>query len=140
MACYGFSGLGVSFIVNVITAVITASQIPYIYEIDVIHGTIIFSIVGVSNLLIQPFFGKMLQNTKTKIGRYKPYIIGIAPVISLFVVLATWLPQVNSMTFRVVYAYCTCIPVLVLWNIWYNTFYMIPAAMTPVSQERIDML
>lgn len=140
MACYGFSGLGVSFIVNVITAVITASQIPYIYEIDVIHGTIIFSIVGVSNLLIQPFFGKMLQNTKTKIGRYKPYIIGIAPVISLFVVLATWLPQVNSMTFRVVYAYCTCIPVLVLWNIWYNTFYMIPAAMTPVSQERTDML
>lgn len=82
----------------------------------------------------------MLQNTKTKIGRYKPYIIGIAPVISLFVVLATWLPQVNSMTFRVVYAYCTCIPVLVLWNIWYNTFYMIPAAMTPVSQERTDML
>lgn len=140
MACYGFSGLGVSFIVNVITAVITATQIPYIYEIDVIHGTIIFSIVGVSNLLIQPFFGKMLQNTKTKIGRYKPYIIGIAPVISLFVVLATWLPQVNSMTFRVVYAYCTCIPVLVLWNIWYNTFYMIPAAMTPVSQERTDML
>lgn len=54
--------------------------------------------------------------------------------------LATWLPQVNSMTFRVVYAYCTCIPVLVLWNIWYNTFYMIPAAMTPVSQERTDML
>lgn len=140
MACYGFSGLGVSFIVNVITAVITATQIPYIYEIDVIHGTIIFSIVGVSNLLIQPFFGKMLQNTKTKIGRYKPYIIGIAPVISLFVVLATWLPQVNSMTFRVVYAYCACIPVLVLWNIWYNTFYMIPAAMTPVSQERTDML
>lgn len=140
MACYGFSGLGVSFIVNVITAVITASQIPYIYEIDVIHGTIIFSIVGVSNLLIQPFFGKMLQNTKSKFGRYKPYIIGIAPVISLFVVLATWLPQVNSMTFRVVYAYCTCIPVLVLWNIWYNTFYMIPAAMTPVSQERTDML
>lgn len=140
MACYGFSGLGVSFIVNVITAVITATQIPYIYEIDVIHGTIIFSIVGVSNLLIQPFFGKMLQNTKTKIGRYKPYIIGIAPVISLFVVLATWLPQVSSMTFRVVYAYCTCIPVLVLWNIWYNTFYMIPAAMTPVSQERTDML
>ena len=140
MACYGFSGLGVSFIVNVITAVITATQIPYIYEIDVIHGTIIFSIVGVSNLLIQPFFGKMLQNTKSKFGRYKPYIIGIAPVISLFVVLATWLPQVNSMTFRVVYAYCTCIPVLVLWNIWYNTFYMIPAAMTPVSQERTDML
>lgn len=140
MACYGFSGLGVSFIVNVITAVITASQIPYIYEIDVIHGTIIFSIVGITNLLIQPFFGKMLQNTKSKFGRYKPYIIGIAPVISLFVVLATWLPQVNSMTFRVVYAYCTCIPVLVLWNIWYNTFYMIPAAMTPVSQERTDML
>ena len=140
MACYGFSGLGVSFIINVITAVITATQIPYIYEIDVIHGTIIFCAVGVLNLLIQPFFGKMLQNTKTKMGRYKPYVIGIAPVISLFVVLATWLPQVDSESFRIVFAYCTCIPSLVLWNIWYNLFFMIPAAMTPVSQERTDML
>lgn len=140
MLYYGGSALGVSFIVNVITVVITVQQIPYIYEIDVIHGTVIFCIVGVLNLLFQPFFGKMLQNTKSKWGRYKPYIIGIAPIISLFVVLATWLPQVDSMTFRVVYAYCTCIPTLVLWQIWYNTFYMIPAAMTPVSQERTDML
>lgn len=140
MAAYGFSGLGVSFITNVITAVITASQVPYIYEIDVIHGTIIFCVVSVVNLLLQPFFGKLLQNTKTKWGRYKPYILGIAPLISMFAVLATWLPQADSMTFRVIYAYCTCIPAQVLLSIWSNTFYMIPAAMTPVSQERTDML
>lgn len=140
MAAYGFSGLGVSFIINVVTTVITATQVPYIYEIDVIHGTIIFSVVSVLTLLIQPFFGKILQNTKTKFGRYKPYVLGIAPVISLFVVLATWLPQVDSMMFRIVYAYCTCIPALVLWQIWYNLFYMMPGAMTPVSQERTDML
>ncbi len=140
MAAYGFGGLGVSFITNVITAVITATQVPYIYEIDVIHGTIIFSVVSVVNLLLQPFFGKLLQNTKTKWGRYKPYVIGLAPVISFFAVLATWLPQSDSMTFRVIYAYCTCIPSLILLSIWSNTFYMIPAAMTPVSQERTDMM
>lgn len=140
MAAYGFGGLGVSFITNVITAVITASQVPYIYEIDVIHGTIIFSVVSVINLVLQPFFGKLLQNTKTKWGRYKPYVIGLAPLVSFFAVLATWLPQAESMTFRVIYAYCTCIPSLVLLSIWSNTFYMIPAAMTPISQERTDML
>lgn len=140
MAAYGFSGLGVSFIVNVINAVITATQIPYIYEIDVIHGTIIFCVVSVINLVIQPFFGKLLQNTKTKWGRYKPYIIGIAPIISLFTVFATWLPQAESMTFRVAYAYCFSIPTLILLSLFSNTFYMIPAAMTPVSQERTDML
>lgn len=140
MASYGISGLGVSFIVNVIGVVITATQIPYIYELDVIHGTIIVCVAGALNLLIQPFFGKMLQNTKSKLGRYKPYIVGIAPVISLFVVLATWLPQSDSMQFRMIFAYCTTIPSLVLWNIWFNTFYMIPAVMTPVLQERTDML
>ncbi len=140
MAAYGFSGLGVSFITNVITAVITATQVPYIYEIDVIHGTIIFSVVSVVNLIIQPFFGKLLQNTKTKWGRYKPYVIAIAPILSFVTVLATWLPQVDSMQFRVFYAYCTCIPALILLSIFSNTFYMIPAAMTPVSQERTDML
>ncbi len=140
MAAYGFGGLGVSFITNVITAVITATQVPYIYEIDVIHGTIIFSIVSVINLILQPFYGKLLQNTKTKWGRYKPYVIGLAPLVSFFTVLATWLPQADSITFRVIYAYCTCIPSLILLSIWSNTFYMIPAAMTPVSQERTDML
>jgi len=140
MAAYGFSGLGVSFITNVITAVITATQVPYIYEIDVIHGTIIFCIVSVVNLLLQPFFGTLLQNTKTKWGRYKPYVVGIAPVLSFITVLATWLPQVESTEFRVFYAYCTCIPAQVLLSIFSNTFYMIPAAMTPVSQERTDML
>lgn len=79
MAAYGFGGLGVSFITNVINAVLTSTQVPYIYEIDVIHGTIIFSVVSVVNLLIQPFFGKLLQNTKSKWGRYKPYVIGLAP-------------------------------------------------------------
>ncbi len=140
MAAYGFGGLGVSFITNVINAVLTSTQVPYIYEIDVIHGTIIFSVVSVFNLLIQPFFGKLLQNTKSKWGRYKPYVIGLSPLISFFTVLATWLPQADSMTFRVIYAYCTSIPTLILLSIWSNTFYMIPAAMTPVSQERTDML
>lgn len=140
MASYGFGGLGVAFITNVLTAVVTATQVPYIYEIDVIHGTIIFSIVSVVNLILQPFFGKVLQNTKTKWGRYKPYVVGIAPVLSFFTVLATWLPQVNSVSFRVFYAYCTCIPALVLLSIFSNTFYLLPAVMTPVSQERTDML
>ncbi len=140
MAAYGFGGLGVSFITNVINAVITATQVPYIYEIDVMHGTIIFSLVSVINLFLQPFFGKLLQNTKTKWGRYKPYIICIAPLISFFTILATWLPQAESMTFRVIYAYCTSIPTLILLSIWSNTYYLIAGAMTPVSQERTDML
>lgn len=137
--CFGGSSLGVSFIVNIITSLITASQISEVYQISVLHGPIICLTASVLGLIIQPFFGKLLQNTNTRWGRYKPYILFIAPVISLFAILSTWQPQNLSEQSRIIYAYCVCIPTLVLWNIWYNTFNMMPAVITPNQQERTDV-
>lgn len=137
--CFGGSAFGVSCIVNIIYSLITASQISEVYQIGVMHGPIICFAASVLGLLLQPAFGKLLQNTNTKWGRYKPYIIFMAPVISLFAVLATWQPQNLSEQQRVIYAYCTCIPTLILWNMWYNTFNMMPAVITPNQQERTDV-
>lgn len=140
MAAYSVSGFGIRAIVGVINYLLTAVQIPYLYNIDILHGTIIFCIVSVLNVLVQPLFGTLLENTHTKSGQYKPYVLYLTPVISMFVVLATWLPQTDSTSFRVFFAYATCIPTLLLWNLWYNTSQMLPGVMTPVSQERTNLL
>lgn len=136
---FGGAALGVSFIVNIINSLITATQISEVYQIGVMHGPIICLAASVLGLIIQPFYGKLLQNTNTRFGRYKPYLIFIAPVISLCAILATWQPQNLTEPARMIYAYCVCVPTLVLWNLWNNTFNMMPAVITPNQQERTDI-
>lgn len=131
--------LGVSCIVNIIVSLVTVSQIPAIYRIDVIHGAWIYVIASILGLIIQPIYGKALQRTKTKWGKYKPYILFAAPLISAFAILATWAPQNLDKAQSTVYAYCFCTSTLILYNIWNNTYNMMPAVITPNQQERTDV-
>ena len=76
---FGGTALGVSFIVNIISSLITATQISEVYQIGVMHGPIICLVASVLGLVLQPIYGKLLQNTNTKWGRYKPYLILLHP-------------------------------------------------------------
>lgn len=137
--CFGGSAFGMSTLVTVVSGLITATQIPTIYNFNVIHGAWIYLIASVLGLIIQPFFSKLLQNTNTKFGRYKPFILVMAPILAVFAILATWQPQYALEKQRVIYAYCTCIPTLIMWNLFQNTYYLLPGVITPNQQERTDI-
>ena len=139
IVCFGGSAFGMSTIVTVVSGLITATQIPTIYNFNVIHGAWICLIASILGLIIQPFFSKLLQNTNTKFGRYKPFILLLAPILAVFAILATWQPQFTDVNSRIIYAYCTCIPTLILWNLFQNTYYMLPGVITPNQQERTDI-
>ena len=139
IVCFGGSAFGMSTIVTVVSGLITATQIPTIYNFNVIHGAWICLIASILGLIIQPFFSKLLQNTNTKFGRYKPFILILAPILAVFAILATWQPQFTDVNDRIVYAYCTCIPTLILWNLFQNTYYMLPGVITPNQQESTDI-
>ena len=126
-------------LVTVVSGLITATQIPTIYNFNVIHGAWIYLIASVLGLIIQPFFSKLLQNTNTKFGRYKPFILVMAPILAVFAILATWQPQYALEKQRIIYAYCTCIPTLIMWNLFQNTYYLLPGVITPNQQERTDI-
>ncbi len=137
--CFGGSAFGMSTLVTVVSGLITATQIPTIYNFNVIHGAWIYLIASVLGLIIQPFFSKLLQNTNTKFGRYKPFILVMAPILAVFAILATWQPQYALEKQRIIYAYCTCIPTLIMWNLFQNTYYLLPGVITPNQQERTDI-
>ncbi|HIU62379.1 MAG TPA: MFS transporter [Candidatus Caccalectryoclostridium excrementigallinarum] len=139
IACFAGSAFGMSTVVTVVSGLITATQIPTIYNFNVIHGAWICLIASVLGLIIQPFFSKLLQNTSTRFGRYKPFILLLAPMLAVFAILATWQPQYTDVNDRIIYAYCTCIPTLILWNLFQNTYYMLPGVVTPNQQERADI-
>lgn len=134
----GGSAMGVSTIVCIVSSLLTASQISEVYGIDVIHGPYICLAASLLGLIIQPFFSKLLQNTHTRFGRYKPYIFLMAPIFAGLAIAATWQPQNLDDSARVIYAYCICIPTLVMWNLFNNTFQMMPGVVTPNQQERTD--
>lgn len=83
IACFAGSAFGMSTVVTVVSGLITATQIPTIYNFNVIHGAWICLIASVLGLIIQPFFSKLLQNTNTRFGRYKPFILILAPILAV---------------------------------------------------------
>lgn len=140
--CLGSASLGVSFICNIINMYVTIGQLPLIYNLGdygTLHATIVYLVACVGGLILTPIYGKAIQNTKTKWGRYKPYILFMAPLVSLFGVLSVWSPNQLSLNSRIAYVYCICIPTLVLWNLWFNTWNLFPGVITPNQQERVDI-
>lgn len=142
--CFGGSAFGVSTLVTVVSGLITATQISELFDIDVLHGPLICLVASMLGLIIQPLFGKLLQNTQTRWGKYKPFILLMAPIFAAFAIAATWSPDlIREQDFnavpKIVYAYCICTPTLIIWNLFQNTFYMMPGVITPNQQERTDI-
>lgn len=140
--CLGGGSLGVSFICNIVNMYITISYLPVLYNLGAdgsLHATLIYIAATFLGLIVSPLYGRMIQHTKSKYGRYKPYILFLAPVVAALAVLACWSPQSLSLTGRTIYVYCISIPTLFIWNLWFNTYNMFPGVITPNQQERADI-
>lgn len=140
--CLGGASLDVSFICNIINMYVTVSQIPLLYNMGnygTLHATIAYIVAFVAGMFLTPVYGRMVQNTKTKWGRYKPYIMFMAPIVALLGTLSAWSPQNLSITQATIYMYAICTPTLFIWNIWFNTWNLFPGVFSPNQQERVDI-
>lgn len=140
--CLGSAGLGVSFICNIINMYVTIGYLPILYNMGTygtLHATVIYIVACAAGLFLTPLYGRWIQRTRTRMGRYKPYIFFLAPVVSLLAVMAVWSPQSLTLNARILYVYLICIPTLLVWNLWFNTFNLFPGVFTPNQQERTDI-
>lgn len=140
--CLSSAGLGVSFICNIINMYVTIGYLPILYNLGrygTLHATVIYIAACAAGLLLTPLYGRWIQRTKGRLGRYKPYILFLAPVVSLLAVAAVWSPQTLTQNARIIYVYLLCVPTLFIWNLWFNTFNMFPGVFTPNRQERTDI-
>ena len=111
---FGMYSLGNSWIYNTIMLVITITYIPYFYGIDAIHGYTIYIGGSLINMFLVPLIGQAMEKKRTKWGRYKPYILFSLPLLALFTMMSMWAPQYSSEIDRVIYAYCSCVPVIAI--------------------------
>ncbi len=137
----GLYAVGTSTFYNLMLFyLVTIIFIPYFYKIQSIHAYVILILGNALNMLLQPVIGNAMEKTNTKLGRYKPYILGMLPFLVVFTVLATWIPQGYGETSRIIYAYCTCVPSILLTSFAYNMYQTMPTVITPNGQERADVM
>ena len=137
---FGMYSLGNSWIYNTIMLVITITYIPYFYGIDAIHGYIIYIGGSLINMFLVPLIGQAMEKKRTKWGRYKPYILFSLPLLALFTMMSMWAPQYSSEIDRVIYAYCSCVPVIAISTFANNMYQTMPNVITPNTQERADIM
>lgn len=137
---FGVYSLGNSWIYNTIMLVITITYIPYFYGIEAIHGYIIYIGGSLINMFLVPLIGQAMEKRRTKWGRYKPYILFSLPLLALFTMMAMWAPQYSFETDRVIYAYCSCVPVIAISTFANNMYQTMPNVITPNTQERADIM
>ena len=140
MGCFGIYALGVAFMTSAVNYVATIAFIPYFYRIDSIHGYIIMALSSFVNMCILPFIANKMEKTKTKWGRYKPYIIFTLPLYTVLAILATWIPEMDVESNRIIYAYLTIVPLLIANGFFYNMYQTMPTLITPETQERADLM
>lgn len=137
---FGMYSLGNSWIYNTIMLVITITYIPYFYGIDAIHGYTIYIGGSLINMFLVPLIGQAMEKKRTKWGRYKPYILFSLPLLALFTMMSMWAPQYSSEVDRVIYAYCSCVPVIAISTFANNMYQTMPNVITPNTQERADIM
>lgn len=137
----GLYAMGTSAFYNLMLYyLVTVIFIPYYYKIESIHAYGILLIGNFLNMILQPVIGNAMEKTHTKLGKYKPYIIGTLPFLITFTILATLVPQTLNETERIIYAYLTCVPSIFLTNFAYNMYQTMPTVITPNAQERDDVM
>ena len=140
MGSFGLYALGNSMMISAINYVTTITWIPYFYQIDSLHAYIIVLLGTFLNMLILPLISSLMERTKTKWGKYKPFILFSMPILALFGILSTWIPQYESETSRIIYAYLSCVPVICISTYANNMYQTMPNVITPNAQERADIM
>lgn len=103
---YGFGEAGSQFSFTLVSTYLT------VFYTDVVGMTpLVISVIMLAariwDAVNDPMFGIIAQNTSTRWGRYRPYILFGAPVLAVFNCLTFFVPEMMSAGARI--AWCTVI-------------------------------
>ncbi|MDR3263219.1 MAG: MFS transporter [Clostridiales bacterium] len=138
-AAYSVGGMG-AYGAIVLTGYLSLAAGIYIaaaLNIDVTHVAIIGIITGIITILRAPLISKIVDNTKTKYGKFRPYLIWMPAPIILFAVLLAWIPGLFQNYMLMLIAFTVLFNLLqfaaALYNIAFSTLVQV---ISPVQSER----
>jgi GPH family glycoside/pentoside/hexuronide:cation symporter len=89
--------------------------------------------------ILDPIMGAISDNTRSRWGRRRPYIVAGSILTALFFPLMWWVPVQSSETFKYVWIFLSGLLVYAGFTVWATPYYSLQLEMTPDYNERTNV-
>mgnify|MGYP003289511907 CR=1 FL=1 len=142
-AAYSFGGIGVNTINSIFGYVgLTASclLVGSAYGIDPVHLAWMSTLVTVINLIKTPFVSMLIDNTNTKYGKFRPYLLLTGIPTAVLICLMAYIPNDIDYTLKCVLLCTIYAFAMIFQSIYALAFTSLAQVLTPDSDERTGLL
>ena len=142
-AAYSFGGIGVNTINSLFGYVgLTASclLVGSAYGIDPVHLGWMSTFVTIINLLKTPFVSMLIDNTDTKYGKFRPYLILTGIPTALLICLMAFIPNSMNYTAKCITLCGIYVLAMLFQSVYALSFTSLAQVLTPDSEERTSLL
>lgn len=142
-ASYSFGGIGVNTINSLFGYVALSANCMLIgsaYGIDPVHLGWMNIIIGIINLIKTPFISMLIDNTNSKYGKFRPYLLYTGVPTAALICLMAFIPNnINywhkTALLGIIYAF-----LMVFQALYSQAFTSLAQVLTPNGEERTGLL
>lgn len=140
---YSVGGIGVNTINSIFGYVALSANCLLLgsaYGIDPVHLVWMSIIVNILNLVKSPFISMLIDNTNTKYGKFRPYLLWTGIPTAVLICLMAFVPNDFNYTLKCVLL-CLIYALTMLFQSTYALAYTsLAQVLTPNGQERTSLL
>ncbi len=135
---FSLAGLGQNMIYNFSSAYIIIFYTDYLRLLPAAVGTLML-VARVWDAVNDPLMGSLVDKTKTRFGKLRPYLLAVPIPLATFTVL-TFINVDMSYSMRLLYAYVTYISWGMIYTISDVPYWGLSAAMTTDPKQRLSII
>ncbi len=157
IASYAGGGIGAYLIINIATACLLSTNNTLISSslgVDPTHMYILYVIAVLANIPLTAIRANIIDNTRSKAGKYRPYILNMGLPTAVVSILMVWFPYDklevvfgSGMLFGETRGYIAKCALILTFNLFLHFFYYffydayenLIHVMSPNTQERADV-
>lgn len=136
---FSIAALGQNMAYGIMSSFLLAFYTDIVFSDALWIVTIIMVVARIWDAINDPIMGSIVDRTRTKWGKCRPYLMAAPFPIAIFTILIFIAPNA-ALPFRIAYASFTYI----MWGMLYTMsdvpFWGLPSTMTPNDKERADFL
>ncbi len=142
-AAYSFGGIGVNTINSLFSYVSFSANCLLIgsaYGIDPVHLGWMSMVVILVNLLKTPLVSMLIDNTNTKYGKFRPYLLLTGIPTAILICLTAYIPNSMNYTAKCVILCVIYTLAVAFQSVYSMSFTSLAQVLTPDSEERTGLL
>lgn len=140
---YSVGGIGVNTINSIFGYVALNANCLLLgsaYGIDPVHLVWMSTIVNILNLVKSPFISMLIDNTNTKLGKFRPYLLTTGIPAAFLICLMAFIPDSLNYTVKCLLL-CLIYALAMIFQSTYSLAYSsLAQVLTPNSSERTSLL